>query len=162
MREHNTYDGQGLRGPIWAGFGVLAANLLLGNRCGNNGCGGGILGGLLNNGCGCNDAAKDAIIAGLKSEKYTDQKSSETAERLLVNWLKPLSQEAADAKVREMGLKKDIERLEEVTDLKIQLAEQKAACCCEKNATAIECLKTVIGKVTEVSIPESAICKPVV
>lgn len=133
MNENPNYEGQGLRGPIWTMAGASIAKLLQNN-------GGGILGGLFGNngmgamaaqaaGCAVNDkfSTLEAEIARLKAEKYTDGKDAELRDSLLKNWLKPLADEAAANKVKIAQIEADVTKNAEITDLKMQLAEQKAA-----------------------------------
>jgi hypothetical protein len=175
------YKGEGLRGPGWtiAGVEILrAAKEVLGS---------GGLGGLIGGGCrngGGGDAAaitaalapamaalattggsakelaeKDATIARLMAERYSDNAAKEQADRLLVNYLKPYGDEIAAGLAREAKLQAEIDCLKQTTELKFQLAEQKAQCCCDKVNMRVDCIETKVNAITKTMIPSAAVEK---
>lgn len=167
MNENPNYEGQGLRGPIWTMAGASIAKLLQNN-------GGGILGGLFGGngmgtmaaqaaGCAVNDrfSTLEAEIARLKAEKYTDGKDAELRDSLLKNWLKPLADEAAANKVKIAQIEADVTKNAEITDLKMQLAEQKAATAQAVTNGAIFSLQGQVGELlclTRRHIPATNVC----
>lgn len=167
MNENPNYEGQGLRGPIWTMAGASIAKLLQNN-------GGGILGGILGNngmagmaaqaaGCAVSDkfSTLEAEIARLKAEKYTDGKDAELRDSLLKNWLKPLADEAAANKVKIAQIEADVTKNAEITDLKMQLAEQKAATAQAVTNGAIFSLQGQVGELlclTRRHIPAANVC----
>lgn len=114
---------------------------------------------------GGNNAAKDAELAQLKAERYSDNAAKEEANRLLTNYLKPYGDAIAAGQVREAKMQAEIECLKQTQDLKteilhkeIQLAKQESACCCQQNANAIAQVAATLNRVTAVVIPNTSIC----
>lgn len=167
----------------------------------SGGLGGGGLGGIL--GGGANTAAlmanavgqnamseKDATIARLQAEKYSDKadvevyaqtrrENQDLGDRILGNWVKPLAQESAANRERLATLEATMKCEAEKTLLREQLIEQKfatanvemnrrvddvanrAACGISANAAGIAALKQVVDGITVTHIPTSVICPEV-
>lgn len=124
-------------------------------------------GGLGNLFCGGNNgvanavlAQKDAEIAELKAERYSDNAAETQANRLLVNYLKPYGDAIAETKANEARMQAEIECLKKTGELReeilrkdIQLARQEAQCCCQQNANAIAAIGQTVQSITRVGIP---------
>ena len=170
MTENTSgYDGAGLKGPLYWGAGAITANLLINGLRG--GCGGGWGGGYgmagqaMQSAALAADAAKDAEIARLKSEKYSDGVSRDERDRLLMNWLKPISQEVAANQVVVGKMQSDIEHLKETQGLREKLLEQRidgvallAKNGIETNSMAIAGLRRVVDEITALHIPAHKVC----
>jgi hypothetical protein len=123
------------------------------------------LGGILGGGNTAKElAAKDAEIATLRAEKYSDLAAKEEANRLLQNYLKPYGDEIAAAKVREARMQAEIDCIKETGKLReeiirkdILLAKQEAACCCAQNTNAIAAISATLGKITQVGVPNTVL-----
>jgi hypothetical protein len=109
-------------------------------------------------------AKKDAEIAELKAERYSDNAAETQANRLLVNYLKPYGDAIAESKANEAKMQAEIECLKKTGELReellkkeIQLARQEALCCCEKNANAVNALAATVGAITTVKIASTAL-----
>jgi hypothetical protein len=173
------YKGEGLRGPGWtiAGVEILRAAKevlgsgglggLIGGGCRNGGGGDAAaitaalapaMAALANSGGG-ETAALKAEIAELKAERYSDKAAKEQADRLLVNYLKPYGDEIAAGLAREAKLQAEIDCLKQTTELKFQLAEQKAQCCCDKVNMRVDCIETKVNAITKTMIPSAAVEK---
>lgn len=120
MNENTNYEGQGLRGPLWTIAGGTLAQVL-------GGIHGAFGSGLVGRGCSGEVSALESEIARLKAEKFTDEKDAALRDSLLKNWLKPLADEAAANKVKIAQIEADVVKNQEICELKMQLAEQKAA-----------------------------------
>jgi hypothetical protein len=128
-------------------------------------------GGLGNLFCGGNNgmanavlAQKDAEIAELKAERYSDNAAETQANRLLVNYLKPYGDAIAETKANEARMQAEIDCIKKTGELReellkkeIQLARQEAQCCCEKNANAVNALAATVGAITTVKIASAAL-----
>lgn len=133
-------------------------NRLLGGNCGN-GCGNG----------GLDSAALQAVIAEnaqLKAERYSDNKADALKENLLRDWLKPLSDRAAEQMAKEAKMQAEIDCLKQTTELKLQLAQkdvelarQEAKCCCDKTNMRVDCLEAKVDGITKTMIPADAVVK---
>jgi hypothetical protein len=128
------------------------------------------LGGIFGGGCNAANAAnaiiakKDAEIAELKAERYSDNAAETQANRLLVNYLKPYGDAIAETKANEARMQAEIDCIkrtgelrEELLKKEIQLARQEAQCCCEKNANAVNALAATVGAITTVKIASTAL-----
>lgn len=155
---HNTYKGEGLKGPAWTIAGTAIAGAA------KEYLGGGI-GGLF----GGNNAvmALAAENASLKAEKYADNGLKEQKEDILRHWLKPIADEVADAKVREAALMSQVSSMEklaekdkEILEGKMALIQAEAKCCCEKVNARVDSLAGIVNSITAVRIPDSVICTP--
>lgn len=178
----------GIIGTSLAGLWALGA--------GNNG-NGGILGGLFGNNGNCGQAMaamgvlaeKDAKIAELAAQKYSDNQDAvlyqatrsenKTLRDELMAFITPLSNEAADNRVRVSVLEAQQKCETEKALLREQLIEAKIDnCCCQmngkidtvaqtaasgiaQNSAAIASLQNVVGSITATIIPKSVICPEV-
>lgn len=182
------YASKGVGGTaLGVGIGALALSVL------NNGNGNGLLGGLFgNNNANCQMfnagvqatlAQKDATIARLESEKYSDnsnievykQLRSEMTEQrnaLLGNWIKPLADEAAANKVtiatiqaeqkaeaeknalREQLMKAEIEKQGLMAAQGIQSLQSQINCT---NGNLFS-LKQVVDGITKIVVPKDVVC----
>lgn len=173
MAEENKheYEGQGLRGPLWTAAGTLIGKTLLDSHGGI----GGLFGGFGNaNGCAVNEkiSSMEAEIARLQAEKYADKNGIEVykqtraenqdlQDRLLGNWIKPLAEESAANKVKIATIEAEIAKNKEIVDLKMQLAEQKAATAQAATNGAIFSLQGQVGELlclTRRHIPAQNVC----
>lgn len=178
----------GIIGTSLAGLWALGA--------GNNG-NGGILGGLFGNNGNCGQAMaamgvlaeKDAKIAELTAQKYSDNQDAVLYQATrsenkalrdeLMAFITPLSNEAADNRVRVSVLEAQQKCETEKALLREQLIEAKIDnCCCQmhgkidtvaqtaacgiaQNSAAIASLQNVVGSITATIIPKSVICPEV-
>ncbi|MBR4945387.1 MAG: hypothetical protein IKW23_06575 [Kiritimatiellae bacterium] len=142
---------------------LVAGGLALLNQNGG-GLGGIIGGGNAANAANAIIAKKDAEIAELKAERYSDNAAETQANRLLVNYLKPYGDAIAETKANEARMQAEIDCLKKTGELReellkkeIQLARQEAQCCCEKNANAVNALAATVGAITTVKIASTAL-----
>lgn len=178
----------GIIGTSLAGLWALGA--------GNNG-NGGILGGLFGNNGNCGQAMaamgvlaeKDAKIAELTAQKYSDNQDAVLYQATrsenkalrdeLMAFITPLSNEAADNRMRVSVLEAQQKCETEKALLREQLIEAKIDnCCCQmngkidtvaqtaacgiaQNSAAIASLQNVVGSITATIIPKSVICPEV-
>lgn len=154
----------------------------------NNG-NGGILGGLFGgNNCAPQMAAlgviaeKDAKIAELTAQKYSDNKDSEVyvtsrAENKalrdeLMGFIRPLSNEAAQNRERIAVLETNVAKNAEIADLREKLIRselggridsvaQTCGCGIAQLNNAVASLQNTVNGITQTIIPQSAICPPV-
>lgn len=151
--NNNEYASKGVAGA-GLGLGIAGTALSLLQNNGN-----GLLGGLFCNngmgamaaqaaGCAVSDkfSTLEAEIAKLKAEKYTDEKDAILRDSLLKNWLKPLADEAAANKVEIATIKADVAKNKEICELKMQLAEQKAATAQAVTNGAVFSLQGQVGE----------------
>lgn len=171
----------------------LAGLMALGN---NNGWGGnGLLGGILggNNNAGLASVAvlaeKDAEIAKLKAENYSDHVATSVYKQALADnkvlrdemyaYITPIANEAASNRERVAVLETQVKCETEKALLREQLIEAKIDnCCCKTNAkieavaassacgiaqlnNAVMGLQTSFANITKVVIPTTAICPEV-
>lgn len=185
------------KGVAGSGLGLGIAGTALGVLSASQN-GGGLLGGIL--GGGMNQyaqgaalgvmAEKDATIARLQAEKYSDnhdvevyaqtrRENQDLGDRLLGNWIKPIAQEAAANRERLATIEAKMQCDQEKTLLREQLIEQKfatansemlrhvddvankAACGISANAAGIAALRSVVDGITAIHIPTSVICPEV-
>lgn len=178
----------GIIGTSLAGLWALGA--------GNNG-NGGILSGLFGNNGNCGQAMatmgvlaeKDAKIAELTAQKYSDNQDAVLYQATrsenkalrdeLMAFITPLSNEAADNRVRVSVLEAQQKCETEKALLREQIIEAKIDnCCCQmngkidtvaqtaacgiaQNSAAIASLQNVVGSITATIIPKSVICPEV-
>lgn len=130
-------------------------------------------------------AEKDAEIARLKAENYSDKVAKETYSQSLADnkavreelyaYIKPLAEEAANNRVNIARLEEQQKCCCEKQELREQILEgklreqglalngkidtvaQTAKCCCEANSAAIAGLQALMSKITQTVIPTSAI-----
>lgn len=161
-RKDYTGKGQGNFNTVGAAAGIAsflgvdAGDIL---RNGRGGCRGG----------DGDSAAMQAVIAEnaqLKAERYSDNKADALKENLLRDWLKPLSDRAAEQMAKEAKMEAEISCLKQTTDLKLQLAQkeielarQEAKCCCEKTNMRVDCLEAKLAGITKTVIPAAAVEK---
>lgn len=158
--KRKEYASKGVAGT---GLGLGIAGTALGLA---NGGGGGVLSGLFGGGgCAAALAEKDAQIAKLEAEKYSDNAAKEEANRLLSNYLKPYGDAIAASQVKEATLAAEIECLKKTQALEmqlmakdIQLVKQELTCCCTANATAIAQVNAILSGITKTVVPNGAIC----
>ena len=176
----DEYKGEGLRGPAWVIAGAEIAKIakdVIGPGGLSGMCGGGhhqgggdataitaalapAMAALATTGGSAKELAeKDATIARLMAERYSDNAAKEQADRLLVNYLKPYGDEIAAGLAREAKLQAEIDCLKQTMELKFQLAEQKAQCCCDKVNMRVDCLETKVNAITKTVIPSAAVEK---
>lgn len=148
---------------------------------------GGLLGGGFNsqaaqlaNAAGMNALMeKDAEIAKLKAEKYSDKNDVEVyaqtrrenqdlSDRLLGNWIKPLAEESANNKVVIARIEERLNCMNKTSDLKEQILTQKIDCVANEAAHGIAnvgmglaSLRQTVDGITRTIIPQTAICPPV-
>lgn len=181
------------KGVAGTGLGLGIAGTALG-LLNNNGNGGGLLGGLLGGWNGFGNQAfhqmagamgmnalmeKDAEIAKLKAEKYSDKNDIEVyaqtrkenqdlADRLLGNWLKPLADEAAANKVTIARLEEKMCCMEKTSHLREENVRQRIDCVANEAAHGIHdigmglaALRNTVSGITRTIVPQTAICPPV-
>lgn len=177
------------KGVAGAGLGLGIAGTALGLLNGNgNGLLGGLLGGWGGNAALAGGTAlgvlaeKDARIAALEAENYSDKVGKETYAQSLADnraveqrinaLLAPTASAIAENQKEIAVLKSQIAKDQEITQLKIQ------NCCCEmnskidrvadaarcgiqQNSASIAALQAVVGKITQTVVPADAICPEV-
>lgn len=154
----------------------------------NNG-NGGILGGLFGgNNCAPQMAAmgviaeKDAKIAELTSQKYSDNQDAvlyhatrdenEKLANRLMSYITPLSQESASNRERVAVLESQMKSNAEIADLreknvrlelgaKIDSVAQTCGCGIAQLNNAVASLQNTVNGITQTIIPQSVICPPV-
>lgn len=169
------------KGVAGSGLGLgiagLATALLQGSSNGN-----GILGGLFGGNCANGIAERDAIIANLKAEKYSDNQDAtlyqatrsenEKLEARLMAFITPLSQEAANNRERVAVLETQQAKNGEIADLreklvrselgaKIDSVAQTCGCGIAQLNNAVASLQNTVNGITQTIIPQSVICPPV-
>lgn len=179
MRDENyASNGKGNAALTTGIIGTTLGGLLtLGANNGN-----GLLGGLVGNGTPNAMSALMAENAMLKSENYSDKIGKEVYAQSLADnratenrinaLLKPTAEAIAENQKEIAVLKMQIAKDQEITQLKIdncccqmnnkidQVANT-AACGIQANATALAGLQTVVSKITQLIVPQSAICPEV-
>ena len=158
------------------GNGNIVNRLLGGNGgsgCGNGGFDAAALLAMLNAGNNCcgpgvnrYEAQQSARVSELEAERYSDNKADALKENLLRDWLKPLSDRAAEQMAKEAKMEAEIVCLKQTTELKLQLAQkeielarQEAKCCCDKTNMRIDCLAEKVDGITKTVIPADAVEK---
>lgn len=171
------------RGAQWTlagtGIGLLATAVL-----GGGGWGG--LGGLFGGGANAATAGagalalnamaeKDAKIAELTAENYSDKVAKETYTQSLVDnrnlreevtgtikpMLEAISAQGQRIATLEAEQKCDREKAflrEEIVRKDIQIVKQEMTCCCTQNASAIAQVQAILGNITKLVVPNSSIC----
>ena len=164
---------------------VLGSLGFLGSANNGNGILGGLFGG---NNCAPQMAAmgviaeKDAKIAELTSQKYSDNQDTalyqatrsenEKLENRLMDYIKPLSQESASNRERVAVLESQMKSNAEIADLreklvrselgaKIDSVAQTCGCGIAQLNNAVASLQNTVNGITQTIIPQSAICPPV-
>lgn len=148
---------------------------------GGNGLGGlgGILGGgnaaVVAGGTAAVLAEKDAKIAELSAERYSDAQDATTYKQTLADnrnlreelyaFIKPIAEESAANRERvaviEAKLQCEAEKAalrEQIFQQKIDLEAAERKCCCEKNAAAIGAVASIVAQITKIGVPNSVLC----
>lgn len=171
--EHKEYASKGVAGTgLGLGIAGTALSLLQGGNCGNGNVLNRLFGGNCGNGCGnggLDPAAMQAVLAEnaqLKAERYSDGKADALKENLLRDWLKPLSDRAAEQMAKEARMQAEIDCLKQTTELKLQLAQkeidlarQEAKCCCDKTNMRVDCLEEKVDGITKTVVAAAAVEK---
>ena len=155
--------------PVTGVLGTVLGGAALALGAGVLGTGSGILGGRqavnMENSPMYRLSQKDAEIARLESEKYTDNAASELRTTLLTNWLKPISDEAAANKVEIANLKASIAKETEVAQLREQLLEQKVATAQATTngvigglSAQVAALQNCCASITKTVVPNTSVC----
>lgn len=147
----------------------------------NNG-NGGILGGLFGGNCANGIAERDAIIANLKAEKYSDNQDAtlyqatrsenEKLENRLMAFITPLSNEAAQNRERVAVLEAQQAKNGEIADLREKLVRselgaridsvaQTCGCGIAQLNNAVAGINNTLNQITHTVIPRTAICPEV-
>lgn len=153
---------------------LVMSGVALANQTGGNG---GILGGLLGGNGGCNQAIaeRDAIIARLTSEKYTDtavlslrdklEKLVDDAAAQTVKNDKAIATNAQEIACLQRQLDTEAKWSRENAALREQIMEGKIAAVAQAATTGISNLSTsltalqaTVAGITSVVVPKSAIC----
>jgi hypothetical protein len=161
----NEVNPQGLRGPLWTIAGTAIGGLATQLLGGGNG-GGSLLNGFCGGGNNANNtithdtrvlAEKDARIAELESQMYTDSKVKELYSHIYG--------ENKELNLFLSGLDRRVTAIETATPLRAQIVDQQiarvtdqVACCCTATNTAIANLQAAINSVTKTVVPNSNIC----
>ena len=180
------------KGVAGSGLGLGIAGTALGVLAASNN--GGLLGGLFgNNGCGDRVSALMSENAMLKSENYSDKVAKDVYGQSLTDnrrlrdelyaFIKPLSDEAANNRVRVSVLEAQVAKDGEIGKLREELVRSQLGarideCCCKTNAkidavaaaatcginqnsAAITALQGLVGGITRTIVPRTAICPEV-
>ncbi len=153
---------------------LVMSGVALANQTGGNG---GILGGLLGGNGGCNQALaeRDAIIARLTSEKYTDtavlglrdklEKLVDDAAAQTVKNDKAIATNAQEIACLQRQLDTEAKWSRENAALREQIMEGKIAAVAQAATTGINnlgtslaALQATVAGITSVVVPKSAIC----
>ena len=169
------------KGVAGSGLGLGIAGTALGVLASSQN-GNGILGGLLggNGNCNCNQAIaeRDAMIARLTSEKYTDtavlalrdklEKLVDDAAAQTVKNDKAIATNAQEIACLQRQLDTEAKWSRENAALREQIMEGKIAAVATSATnginnlgTALAALQTTVAGITSTIIPQSAICPPV-
>lgn len=153
MNENADYASKGVANTgLGLSIGALATSLL-------NGSLGNVFGGI---GGGANAATlaiseRDAKIAKLESEKYSDGKTQELY-NYTVSQNEKLSQFLCNVDKRVTALEVSAPLREQILDGKIAQVADKAACCCSQTNAALANLSAVVNNITKIVVPNSSIC----
>ena len=173
------------KGVAGSGLGLGIAGTALGVLAASQN-GGGLLGGLFGGGCGPATmgviAEKDAKIAELTAQKYSDSQdaalyAATRAENKilrdeLMGFIRPLSAESAANRERIAVLETNVAKNAEIADLREKLVRselgaridtvaQTCACGIAQNTAAITALQNTVAGITRTVIPRTAICPEV-
>lgn len=169
MNENTDYASKGLAttGAVLGGT-SLGLNLLNGSLGALLGGGWGYRNGW-NNG-GCNDShsinhdhallaisERDARIAKLESEKYSDGKTQELYNYITMQNEK-LSNFLCGVDKRLYSLETAAPLREQILDGKIAQVADKVACCCSATNAALANLSAVVNNITKTIIPIDSVC----
>lgn len=152
--ENTEYASKGVAGAgLGLGIAGTALNLM------QNGALGNIFGGV---GGGANAATlaiseRDAKIAKLESEKYSDGKTQELY-NYTVSQNEKLSQFLCNVDKRVTALEVSAPLREQIIDGKIAQVADKAACCCSQTNAALANLSALIAQITKTIVPIGSVC----
>lgn len=152
--ENNDYASKGVAGAgLGLGIAGTALNLM------QNGALGNIFGGI---GGGANAATlaiseRDAKIARLESEKYSDSKVQELY-NYTVGQNKELSTFLCNIDKRVTALEVSAPLREQIIDGKIAQVADKAACCCSATNAALANLSALVAQITKTIVPIGSVC----
>ena len=153
------------KGVAGTGLGLGIAGTALGVLAGNNG-GNGLLGGLFGGGPNLQGiiAAKDAKIAKLSAEKYSDNQNAvlyaaTRAENQKLRddifaYVRPLADEAAANKTAVAVMQTEIAKNKEIAELREQLVRKDIDCL--RGAVAAQ--GATLAGITKIVVPKDAIC----
>ena len=156
MNENTDYASKGVAGTgLGLGIAGTALSLMQNGGLGN------ILGGC--GGCGGANAAtlaiseRDAKIAKLESEKYSDGKTQE-----LYNYIttqnEKLSNFLCGVDKRLYSLETAAPLREQILDGKIAQVADKVACCCSQTNAALANLSALVAQITKTIVPIGSVC----
>ena len=172
------------KGVAGSGLGLGIAGTALGVLAASQN-GNGLLGGLFGGGTTpamSVIAEKDARIAELQAQKYSDKQDAAlyVATRAenkglrdeMMGFIRPLSDEAAANRERIAVLETNVQKNAEIADLREKLVRaelgaridtvaQTCSCGISQNSTAIEALQRTVSGITATIVPQSVICPPV-
>lgn len=173
------------KGVAGSGLGLGIAGTALGVLAASQN-GGGLLGGLFGGGCGPATmgviAEKDAKIAVLSAQKYSDAQDSALYAATrgenkglrdeMMGFIRPLSAEAASNRERIAVLETNVAKNAEIADLREKLVRselgaridtvaQTCSCGISQNSAAIAALQATVSGITRTVIPRTAICPEV-
>lgn len=152
--ENTEYAYKGVAGAgLGLGIAGTALNLM------QNGALGNIFGGV---GGGANAATlaiseRDAKIAKLESEKYSDGKTQELY-NYTVSQNEKLSQFLCNVDKRVTALEVSAPLREQIIDGKIAQVADKAACCCSATNAALANLSALVAQITKTIVPIGSVC----
>lgn len=153
MNENTEYASKGVAGTgLGLGIAGTALSLMQNGGLGN------ILGG-----CGGANAAtlaiseRDAKIAKLESEKYSDGKTQELYNYITMQNEK-LSNFLCGVDKRLYSLETAAPLREQILDGKIAQVADKVACCCSATNAALANLSAVVNNITKTIIPIDSVC----
>lgn len=152
MNENNDYASKGVgAGALTTGI-IGTAGAVLSGAFGN------IFGG----GMGGGNATlaiseRDAKIAKLESEKYSDGKTQELY-NYTVSQNEKLSQFLCNVDKRLYSLETAAPLREQILDGKIAQVADKVACCCSATNAALANLSAVVNNITKTIIPIDSVC----
>jgi hypothetical protein len=152
--ENTEYASKGVAGAgLGLGIAGTALNLM------QNGALGNIFGGV---GGGANASTlaiseRDAKIARLESEKYSDSKVQELY-NYTVGQNKELSTFLCNIDKRVTALEVSAPLREQILDSKIAQVTDKMCCCCNATNAALANLSTAVGNITKLVVPLGAVC----
>nr|DAE41729.1 MAG TPA: hypothetical protein [Bacteriophage sp.] len=172
------------KGVAGSGLGLGIAGTALGVLAASQN--GGLLGGLFGGGCGPATmgviAEKDAKIAELTAQKYSDAQDSalyvatrgenKALRDEMMGFIRPLSAESAANRERIAVLETRVAKDAEISDLREKLVRselgaridtvaQTCACGISQNSAAIAALQSTVAGITRTVIPRTAICPEV-
>ena len=161
--EHHVKEvnPQGLRGPLWTLAGTAIgglASMWLGGGLNGLGCHGGSPAALAAGGAGLAVLAeKEAKIARLESEKYTDGAVKDLY-AYTVAQNKDLLMFATNVDKRLAALETAAPLREQITEQKIANVAQQATCCCNALQQAMAGMQATLASITKTVVPNGSVC----